>query len=331
MPLETNLEIEGRIAYIRRQYIRAGGRHGALTTATKRCPPIRWPSPPTLPGAPSGAPPILRRMMASAASCRASPARRQGAGAARRRRSPPGDCAAILATASLPRRTGRGMESDDAAADRGAVDKAIVGLLFQGGMAQIGSGGAPLGGRAGRGGRTRRAGLRSPVENRSGRHRGGRSLPQERLRRRDPPDPRQAHRAAVRIAPGCHGASARRTQRPVYRAPPHRRRDGRRHRRQDHRALRAGRPRFRAHRPRRQSHRDDACWRVENGAHGRPLLRRNRRAGRLQRASASVFSPDRAPRGRFRRIRAESAPTRGPSQSRSGAGFPRDGGGRACV
>ena len=33
-------------------------------------PPIRWPSPPTLPSAPSGAPPILRRMMASAASCR---------------------------------------------------------------------------------------------------------------------------------------------------------------------------------------------------------------------------------------------------------------------
>ena len=48
----------------------AGGRHGAPTTATRRCPPIRWPSPPTLPSAPSGAPPILRRMMASAASCR---------------------------------------------------------------------------------------------------------------------------------------------------------------------------------------------------------------------------------------------------------------------
>ena len=44
------------------------------------------------------------------------------------------DCAAILATASLPRRTGRGMESDTAAADRGAVDKAIVAVLFQGGL-----------------------------------------------------------------------------------------------------------------------------------------------------------------------------------------------------
>ena len=44
------------------------------------------------------------------------------------------DCAAILATASLPRRIGRGVESETAAAERGAVDKAIVGLLFQGGL-----------------------------------------------------------------------------------------------------------------------------------------------------------------------------------------------------
>ena len=44
------------------------------------------------------------------------------------------DVAAILATASLPRRTGRGMESEAAAADRGAVDKAIVAVLFQGGL-----------------------------------------------------------------------------------------------------------------------------------------------------------------------------------------------------
>ena len=44
------------------------------------------------------------------------------------------DCAAIIATASLPRRTGRGMESDTTAADRGAVDAAIVAVLFQGGL-----------------------------------------------------------------------------------------------------------------------------------------------------------------------------------------------------
>ena len=44
------------------------------------------------------------------------------------------DCAAILATASIPRRTGRGAESETAATERGAVDKAIVSLLFQGGL-----------------------------------------------------------------------------------------------------------------------------------------------------------------------------------------------------
>ena len=41
---------------------------------------------------------------------------------------------AILATAGIPRRTGRGTESATAAAERAAVDKAIVGLLFQGGL-----------------------------------------------------------------------------------------------------------------------------------------------------------------------------------------------------
>ena len=44
------------------------------------------------------------------------------------------DVAAILATASIPRRTGRGMESEAAAADRGAIDKALVAVLFQGGL-----------------------------------------------------------------------------------------------------------------------------------------------------------------------------------------------------
>ena len=44
------------------------------------------------------------------------------------------DVAAILATASLPRRTGRGMESEAAAADRGATDRALVAVLFQGGL-----------------------------------------------------------------------------------------------------------------------------------------------------------------------------------------------------
>ncbi|MDE0222217.1 MAG: tyrosine-type recombinase/integrase [Spirochaetaceae bacterium] len=44
------------------------------------------------------------------------------------------DCAAVLATADRPRRTGRGTESDEQAAERGATDKVIVSLLFQGGL-----------------------------------------------------------------------------------------------------------------------------------------------------------------------------------------------------
>ena len=52
----------------------------------------------------------------------------------RRRGLTADDCAAILATAAIPRRTGRGLESETAAADRGAVGKAIVSLLFQGGL-----------------------------------------------------------------------------------------------------------------------------------------------------------------------------------------------------
>ena len=61
---------------------------------------------------------------------------RQAAGRGRGQADPltADDVAAILATASLPRRTGRGMESEAAAADRGAIDKAIAGLLFQGGL-----------------------------------------------------------------------------------------------------------------------------------------------------------------------------------------------------
>ena len=61
---------------------------------------------------------------------------RQAAGRGRGQADPltADDVAAIMATASIPRRTGRGMESDAAAADRGATDKALAGLLFQGGL-----------------------------------------------------------------------------------------------------------------------------------------------------------------------------------------------------
>ena len=78
------------------------------------------------------APTIPPPIMASAAFCRASPARRTRARPGRGLTAD--DCAAILATATLPRRTGRGRESETAAAERGAVDKAIVSLLFQGGL-----------------------------------------------------------------------------------------------------------------------------------------------------------------------------------------------------
>ena len=61
---------------------------------------------------------------------------RQAAGRGRGQADPltADDVAAIMATASIPRRTGRGMESEADAADRGATDRAIVAVLFQGGL-----------------------------------------------------------------------------------------------------------------------------------------------------------------------------------------------------
>ena len=61
---------------------------------------------------------------------------RQAAGRGRGQADPltADDVAAIIATASIPRRTGRGMESEADAADRGAADRAIVAVLFQGGL-----------------------------------------------------------------------------------------------------------------------------------------------------------------------------------------------------
>ena len=72
---------------------------------------------------------------------------RQAAGRGRGQADPltADDVAAIIATASIPRRTGRGMESEAAAADRGAIDRAIVAVAVPGWLAQVGSGGASLG------------------------------------------------------------------------------------------------------------------------------------------------------------------------------------------
>ena len=60
---------------------------------------------------------------------------RQAAGRGRGQADPltADDVAAILATASLPWRTGRGMESEAAAADRGATDKALAAAPLEAG------------------------------------------------------------------------------------------------------------------------------------------------------------------------------------------------------
>ena len=78
--------------------------------------------------------PIPPPMKASAACSRGYPAKRRAAAAAQADPLGADAVAAIMATAAILRRTGRGMESETAAAERAAVDKAIAGLLFQGGF-----------------------------------------------------------------------------------------------------------------------------------------------------------------------------------------------------
>ena len=120
---------------------------------------------------------------------------RQAAGRGRGQADPltAGDVAAIMATARIPRRTGRGMESEAAAADRGATDRALVAVLFQGGLRRSEAAALRWADVQDAADGPRHRGLRPPVENRSGRHRGGRALSQERLRRRASPAPRPAH------------------------------------------------------------------------------------------------------------------------------------------
>ena len=62
--------------------------------------------------------------------------RREAAGRGRGQAEPltVEDVAIIIATAAIPRRTGRGLESPTQALRRGAVDAAIAGLLFQAGL-----------------------------------------------------------------------------------------------------------------------------------------------------------------------------------------------------
>ena len=66
--------------------------------------------------------------------CKASAGGQWGAAGAKAAPLTADGLAAIIATADRPRRRGRGWETDQVAAARGAIDKAIAGLLFQGGM-----------------------------------------------------------------------------------------------------------------------------------------------------------------------------------------------------
>ena len=133
----------------------AGGRNGPHSPATRRCQPIRSPSPPTLPSglpmapprppcarsAPRSAPATLTRapmirpaMMASAAFCRASPAKRRAGAGARPIRSPLTTWQRSWQRPASPGAPGAAWNRKRHAADRGATDRAIVAVLFQGGL-----------------------------------------------------------------------------------------------------------------------------------------------------------------------------------------------------
>ena len=171
--------------------------------------------------------------------------RREAAGKGRGQAEPltVEDVAAIIATASIPRRSKRGMESPAQAQRRGAVDAAIVGLLFQGGL------------------RRSEASV---------------------LTWADVPPATDADGLLVRVpalgsvdaaiaGAGRARAGARRPQRPVDRPPDRRNGQGSRHREADQRTQRQGGPRQRTHRQGGEHHRDDACWRLEDPSDGRPL------------------------------------------------------------
>ena len=183
--------------------------------------------------------------------------------------------AAILATADQRRETGRGRESARIAARRAALDKALAAVLFQGALrrseaaalewrdvAPATTAGAIL--LTVRRSKTDQEGTAADVPLPQGRRRHGR--PRAAARRRRPDRPR-----------------LRRPDAPAARAPLHRRRPGRGHRRPAHRAQRPRGPGLRAHRARRLDRRRHAGRRVEDRPHGRPLLGRRRRRTRRRR------------------------------------------------
>ena len=208
---------------------------------------------------------------------------RQAAGRGRGQADPltADDVAAILATASLPRRTGRGMESEAAAADRGATDKALVAVLFQGGLRR--SEAAALrwadvqDAADGRGivvyvrrSKTDQDGTAADVRY----LKNGCAAALRQLR-----DRLTVQRSGLR--PDGTAPGARRHQRPVHRTAPHRGGQRRRHRGANHRPLRAGRPCRRIDQARRTRAGDGQGGRVEVVTDGCPLRgRRRSRAGR---------------------------------------------------
>ena len=178
------------------------------------------------------------------------------------------------------------MESEAVAADRGAVDKAIVSLLSQGGLRR--SEAAALrwtdvqDATDGRGivvyvrrSKTDQDGTAADVRY----LKNGCAVALRQLR-----DRITVRRSGLRPEPtdqvlgGLNGQSNC--------APPRSSGQGRRHRRPDRRPPRARRPRFRIDGTRGQHHRDDACRCLENRPHGHPPRGgRNRRAGRRRDAS----------------------------------------------
>ena len=207
---------------------------------------------------------------------------RQAAGRGRGQADPltADDVAAIMATARIPRRTGRGMESEAAAADRGATDRAIVAVLFQGGLRR--SEAAALRWADVQDGRGIVVYVRRSKTDQDGTAADVRYLKRSRASSASRP----AHRTAVRVAPGRHRAGARGHQRPVHRTAPHGSGQRRRHRGANHRPLRARRPCRRIDQARRTRAGDGQGGRVEVVTDGRPL-----RGGRRSRAGRRRYLP----------------------------------------
>ena len=176
---------------------------------------------------------------------------------------------------TVPRDTGRGRETPAVAARRGALDKALAAVLFQGGLRR--SEAAALEWRDIAPAATEDAML--VMVRRSKTDQEGTAADVRYLK-----DGAAVAVLALRpaeVAP--HRPRLRQPDPPEPRAPVHGRGAGRWHRRPVDRAQWPRRPRLRAHRARRLDDRRDAGRGVENGAHGRPLLRRGPRRTRGRR------------------------------------------------